>query len=472
MGRQHIPLDKDGHLRLRFRGPPLTTYRALSAASLVEAEMRLRDGSADGKMEQDLAGKYVFYGFSAPGLMDLRPTPVGGKTPGVELHATTLDNLLAGDFFTDVDLSFQYLLFAPVFIVAALLLMSCKRLLSLSGVVGLFMLMPFGLAVMSYQAGFYFHVMPFLLALTLSLAGGAGLNYVQEGRQRRFIKHSFKHYLSPHVIEELLQQPEKLQLGGVRKEISIFFSDLQGFTTISESLEPEVLTALLNEYLSAMTDIIQDEQGTVDKYEGDAIIAFWNAPLTITDHAERCVRAALRCQQELSRLRPLFKEQYGHELHMRIGINTGEAVVGNLGSASRFDYTMLGDAVNLAARLEGANKQFGIFTMISAATLAEIHGAFPVRELARLQVVGRAEPVTVYEPFLPETRPAADIILETFAKGLALFYNGDLQGATEVFETIAEDDIVAKCYLDKCALLVSTMSDCHDWHGVWALTEK
>ena len=193
--------------------------------------------------------------------------------------------------------------------------------------------------------------------------------YTTEGRQKLFIKNAFKQYLSPAVIEELIQHPERLKLGGERRVLSIFFSDLEGFTGISEGLEPEELTALLNEYLSAMTDIIQEEGGTVDKYEGDAIIAFWNAPLLQPDHAERCVRAALRCQEKLAEMRPAFRERIGKDLRMRIGINSGPAVVGNMGSHTRFDYTMLGDAVNLAARLEGINKQFGTYTILSQATL-------------------------------------------------------------------------------------------------------
>lgn len=179
------------------------------------------------------------------------------------------------------------------------------------------------------------------------------VNFYSEGKQRRFIKHSFNHYLSPDVIETLISHPENLQLGGQKKELTIFFSDLQGFTAISEDLDPE---KLLNDYLSLMTDIILDEGGTVDKYEGDAIIAFWNAPMDFADHALRGVRATIKCQEMLARHRPYFKKQSGHDLLMRVGVNTGMAVVGNFGSSRRFDYTMLGDAVNLAARLEGINR--------------------------------------------------------------------------------------------------------------------
>jgi adenylate cyclase len=273
------------------------------------------------------------------------------------------------------------------------------------------------------------------------------------------------------VIEQLIAHPERLKLGGERRELSIYFSDLQGFTTLSEMLTPEELTTLLNEYLSAMTDIIQEEGGTIDKYEGDAIIAFWNAPLEQADHALRGVRAALRCQASLAALRPGFRERAGKDLYMRIGMNSGPAVVGNMGSRTRFDYTMLGDAVNLAARLEGVNKQFRTYTMISAATLQKLEGAFPARELARVAVVGRKEPVTVYEPFLPEAFTKARPLLESFAEGLRAFYAGSFGEAERLFARTASADPPAAAYQEKCRELAAAAAP-EAWNGVWIMTSK
>jgi adenylate cyclase len=252
--------------------------------------------------------------------------------------------------------------------------------------------------------------------------------------------------------------------------ISIFFSDLEGFTSISEGLEPEALTALLNEYLSAMTDIIYEEGGTVDKYEGDAIIAFWNAPLPFADHAARCVRSALRCQAKLAEMRPAIRERIGKELRMRIGMNSGPAVVGNLGSRTRFDYTMLGDAVNLAARLEGINKQFGTYTIISQATLDLAAGAFPVRELSRVAVVGRKEPVTIYEPMFPAEYEARRDDLAVFSGGLTKFYEGRFSEAERIFAGIEDRDRAASSYVEKCRALIAQAPP--DWQGVWVITTK
>ncbi|MBN2551850.1 MAG: adenylate/guanylate cyclase domain-containing protein, partial [Spirochaetales bacterium] len=281
----------------------------------------------------------------------------------------------------------------------------------------------------------------------------------------------FKQYLSPEVIEQLIAHPDRLKLGGERRELTIFFSDLQGFTSISEGLTPEELTSLLNEYLSAMTDIILEEGGTIDKYEGDAIIAFWNAPLELPDHAVRGVRAALRSQQRLAAMRPELRARVGKDMYMRIGMNSGPAVVGNMGSRARFDYTMLGDAVNLASRLEGVNKQFRTYTMISAATVELAAGAFPVRELGRVAVVGREKPVTVYEPMLAEAWEAARERLAAFAAALADFYAGHFTEAADGFAAIAVQDPAAAAYVDRCRALASS-PPAGTWDGVLQMTSK
>jgi adenylate cyclase len=337
-----------------------------------------------------------------------------------------------------------------------------------------FLPLPVLLGFLFFSGNTWFPVMIGETGLILTLAGGGLLNYATEGRQKRYIKNAFSQYLSPAVIEQLIANPERLKLGGERRTLSIFFSDLQGFTSISEGLSPEELTSLLNNYLSAMTDIIQEEEGTIDKYEGDAIIAFWNAPLDLDDHAVRCVRAALRCQQELARLRPVFRKQVGKELHMRIGINTGPAVVGNMGSHSRFDYTMFGDTVNLAARLEGVNKQFGTFTMISENTRVTIEESdgqqFGYRELARVAVVGRSEPVTVYEPMLTEEYRQKKQQVEAFHQALSMFYEGAFEEARQAFEKLAGQDPAAEAYAGKCGELQENPSE--SWKGVWVMTSK
>jgi adenylate cyclase len=219
-----------------------------------------------------------------------------------------------------------------------------------------------------------------------------------------------------------------------------------------------------------MTDIILDAGGTIDKYEGDAIIAFWNAPLDVPDHAKRAVRAALECGRKLAELRPGFKARIGRDVYARIGINTGQVVVGNMGSHQRFDYTFLGDAGNLASRLEGINKQFGTYLMISEYTLARLEGEFAARELSRVRVVGRAEPLRVYEPMFKDDYAARSDMLRTFDEGLQKFYAGAFEDAIAIFEAIKEVDPAARAYGAKCRALISDPPDA--WDGVWVMTEK
>lgn len=465
-----IPIDDRGRAVLRYRGPS-GTHRTFSAAAVLQSEIRLRAGEAptitDATAFKD---KFVFFGFSAPGLFDLRTAPVGGVYPGVEIQATLLDNLLSADFIRPVA---PWVTAAATLIVAlgcALAVSLLSRPLGAVGISLVWLALPLAAALAAYPRGYWLTVAPQETAAAAAAVFGMVANYATEGRQKRFIKNAFRQYLSPAVIDQLIAHPERLKLGGERRPLSIFFSDLQGFTSISEGLDPESLTALLNDYLSAMTAIIHDEQGTVDKYEGDAIIAFWNAPLDVPDHADRVVRAALRCQARLAEMRPALKARCGHDLHMRIGINTGPAVVGNMGSHERFDYTMLGDAVNLAARLEGANKQFGTYTMLSHHTREGLGEGFALRELGRLAVVGRKAPVTVYEPLPAEFAPARRDALEIFARGLALFYGGELAAAGAAFAACAAHDPAAAAYADKCRSLAGQSLE--GWQGVWVMTQK
>ncbi len=470
VGGNQIPIDDAGNAILNFRGPS-GTHTSYSAAAIIQSELRIREGREPVIPGKDLfRDKYVFFGLSAPGLFDLRPTPVSGIYPGVEINATALDNILSGDFIRPAP---DAMLLALTLLLALLAGVVTARVSGIVGslfVYGFFLLLPAIMAAAAYRAGFWLPLVVPEVGVAVTLFSAGVIYYTTEGRQKLFIKNAFKQYLSPAVIEELIRYPERLKLGGERRVLSIFFSDLEGFTGISEGLEPEALTALLNDYLSAMTDIIHEEGGTVDKFEGDAIIAFWNAPLLQPDHAERCVRAALRCQEKLAGMRPAFHERIGKDLRMRIGINSGPAVVGNMGSQTRFDYTMLGDAVNLASRLEGINKQFGTYTILSQATLDLLAGTVPVRELSRVSVVGRREPVTIYEPMILAEHASRADDLRTFAGGLAEFYQGRFDEAEKIFTGLADRDAAARSYAAKCHSLIEKPPEA--WNGVWVVTTK
>jgi adenylate cyclase len=234
-------------------------------------------------------------------------------------------------------------------------------------------------------------------AILLCTIGGTLFRSLREEGEKRKIRHAFRHYLNPEVTDLVARDPGRLRLGGERREITVFFSDIRNFTSISERLQPDVLGELLNEYLGAMTTIIFRHEGLLDKYMGDAVMAFWGAPVPAQDHARRCCRAALEMVRALAALHERWRRLGLPLLEIGIGINSGEAVVGNFGSAQRFSYTAVGDDVNLASRLEGLNKHYGTTILVSERTRAMIGDAFLCREIDRVRVTGRAQAITIHE---------------------------------------------------------------------------
>lgn len=463
------PVDKTGCAILNYRGPS-QTHKTINIAAVIAAELAIQEGQKPGIDPLIFKDKYVFLGFTAPGLFDLRSSPIANVYPGVEIQATFLDNLLSGDFISDAPAWLTILLSFLLACLAAMGVRLGRHAWQNVLIMILFIPVPDLLGFLAYTHCIWLPVVILFVAIVPALIATLALNYLVEGKQKRFIKGAFKQYLSPLVIEELVQHPERLKLGGELRELSIFFSDIRGFTSISEHLNPQELTALLNNYLTAMTDIIYSHGGTVDKYEGDAIIAFWNAPLAQKDHAQLAVHTALECQAKLTELNPGYKEQIGAELYQRIGLNSGPVVVGNMGSRQRFNYTFLGDAGNLAARLEGINKQFGTSLLISSNTRKQLDETIAVREIARVQVVGRKEPVCVFEPMLPSYAAAHHKVLEVFACGLAKYYEGSLAEALELFTSIESQDAPAAAYVRRCRSLLADPPA--TWSGVWVMTEK
>jgi adenylate cyclase len=462
-----IPIDDRGRSVLRFVGPS-GTHQAFSAAAIIQSELRLQEGGQPSIVPSVFKGCYVLFGYSAPGLYDLQPTPVGDKYPGVEIHATMLDDLLAQSFLRATPRGWVSLLVAVLGVLAGITGTLSRNVWQTVLGFGVFLAIPFGLGFAAYSHGYWLPVMVGEVGVALSLVGAGVVNYATEGRQKAQLKNAFRHYLGAEVIEQILADPSRLKLGGEKRELTIFFSDIEKFSSFSERLDPPTLTALLNDYLSDMSAIIQEEGGYLDKYIGDAIVAFWNAPVDQPDHAVRACRAAVRCARKLAERRPEFEQRTGAVLKARVGMNTGAVAVGNMGSYERFNYTILGDAANLASRLEGANKAFGTYAMVSETTWAASGGDFVGRELGRLRVVGRKAPVRVYElAGLPgEPRPA---YFASFEEALDFFYKGHFPEALAGFEALPEDP-ASKSYAGQCRLLMA--HPCTDWDGVLSLTEK
>ncbi len=381
-----IPTDANGRLTLNYRSSHFPRY---AAADLLEN--RLPEGA--------LQDKIVFIGTSAAGLDDLVSTPLLSDFPGVEVHATAVDNILAGDILHEPRWMFFANLTAMLLggIFFTLLITYASSLLSF-----LIMLLA-DITVIGSSIWFlrvkHLVVLPAetILAWGFVFAGVIAIKYWQEETGRKKVRDMFGTMVSPDVLRYLEQNPNSFSLSGTRVDATMFFSDIANFTTLSETLEPDRLADLLNQYLSPMTELIMERGGYVDKYEGDAIMAEWGVPFPNEDHAAQACRSALEQQEKLDQIRPKLNEEFGCELHVRMGINTGPVAAGNMGSKKRFQYTVMGDAVNLASRLEGANKNYGTRILIGENTRQAIGERFNVRFLDKLTVKGKTQPVNVYE---------------------------------------------------------------------------
>jgi adenylate cyclase len=470
-GLARVPFDSSGQMVIRYHGTT-GTYSSYSAAAIINSYAQLLEKKEPQIPPETFEGKTVFIGSSAPGILDLRSTPLSPVCPGVEVLATALDNLLQKDFVRIPPL-YVFLFFLSFLCFFT----SCgTSLLSKSWMTVLFGLfciaLPLVFVCLAFRWGYWLELIAPWFAVVVSFTSATLLNYSFEGRQRRFIKSAFRYYLSPHVIEKVLENPSLLRLGGEKRFISSFFSDVAGFTSISENLSPGELVHLLNDYLSEMTDIILALGGTLDKYEGDAVIAFWNAPLDQPDHAKRACLAALQCQKKLEESRPEFTAKFEHELHMRIGVNSGPAVVGNMGSYSRFDYTAMGDTVNLASRLEGACKHYGLPILVGETSFNMIKDDLLAREVDLIRVVGKSKPERIFQPIgkKGELSPASVDKIAAFQKALQLYRLREWDEALRLFKSL-ENDRLAQIYLGRAAALKKTPPP-EDWSGVYELKEK
>lgn len=466
-----IPTDGDGNVCLRFFGPA-GTYRAYSAAGIINSYAQSLQGGKPQVVSGDFAGKTVLLGLSAVGLHDIKASPLSGIISGVEIQAAALDTILNGHAFRFPGRTFTWVYIGLLALAAGFLLSHVKRTaVQIAAFAGVLFL-PAALSAGAFAARTWLDFVAPETAVLLALIGAAVGNYAVEGRERRFLKGAFLHYLSPAVIDRILEEPGRLELGGEEREITSLFSDIAGFTTISEALDPAGLVALLNAYLTEMTDLILDSGGTLDKYEGDAIIAFWNAPLDTPDHALRAARAALACRARLDEIGPELDQRFGRRISARIGLNTGPAIVGNMGSARRFDYTAIGDTVNLAARLESAGKQYGLYLLAGEATVEKAGEALVSREIDLVRVIGKTKPVRIYELVGEAGRVSVDALdrLERFSRGLELFRGRSFADAAVVFAGLRNDPAAA-LYVERCRRLEAAPPP-GDWDFVYGLQSK
>lgn len=398
-GTLRIPVDENVATLVPFRGYQ-GSFPYVSATDVLNGRVP----------QEQLVGRIVLVGTTAPGLMDLRATPVGAAYAGVEVHA----NLIAGLLDGTLKHRPAYILGADVVMVlaAGALMIFLLPLLSpfRSTVLGLIVL----LLLLSTNFVFWHIgnvVLPLansLLTISLLYALNMSWGYFVESRTKRQLTGLFGQYVPPELVEEMSRDPEHYSMAGRKAELTVLFSDIRGFTTISEGLEPDELATLMNQYLGAMTIIVRQHRGTLDKYIGDAIMAFWGAPVDDAEHAKNAVLTALEMQAALGDLNKKFAERGWPILKIGVGVNSGSMTVGDMGSSVRQSYTVMGDAVNLGSRLEGITKQYGVGIVVGEATREQLKKEFVFRELDRVRVKGKDAPVGIYEPLGEEGKVSRD----------------------------------------------------------------
>ena len=480
LGDRKIQLDDDGQITMHFHGA--NVYQHLSAYEVLRSSVMIDEGTKPSVPFEQLKDKYVIVSATGQALRDLRATPISTRHLGAEVQATALDNMLRGDVIRRTPAWVDGAIAFFVCVVISLLMIVLWRVIRKPGLA----LIATAVVTTGVLVGYYFIARAALGSANLwvayaapSIGGGVSafatllaLSAVERSG-KRFVQEALGRYTSTELVRQLMEHPEYLSLEwGESREMSVYFSDIQGFTTISEGLKPEVLVALLNDYLTTMTDLVLSHGGVVDKYIGDAIMAFWGAPLPAADHAERATRCAIAMRKKCDELRAGWHQKFGHEVFARAGVNSGSAVVGNMGSKHKYNYTVMGDMVNLASRLEGANKAYDTFLMVSESTVERLGGKFDVRELDRIAVKGKDKPVTVYEVLdeKGKTDPAWVARARTFEEGLALYRAKDFAAARKVFEA-NEVDPPSVIYAERCTLFEAE-PPAADWDGVWRMKEK
>jgi class 3 adenylate cyclase/CHASE2 domain-containing sensor protein len=500
-GYFNIPIDKKGNALLRYRGE-LNRYIVYSASHILQSAEAVEKGEEPMLPPDNFENAFIFFGFYAPGLFDIFSTPINSVYPGMGCHITMLDNLLQGDFIRESTLlPTMIILFVTIALIVLLTLFPPRISISIGGTILLTVII-IAVSFGAYHVnGLWIPMVTFIAGVLAAFISVTLYNYATEGSQKRFIKSAFSQYLSPKVIEQIIQDPSQLKLGGEKREMTAIFTDVRGFSTFSEALgDPTKLVELLNFYLTRMSDIVLNNQGTIDKYEGDAIIAFFGAPVHMDNHASLACRAAIgmkKAEPEINReavetglvtkavLEAMFKKGLTKsiddpcQIFTRIGMNTGDMVVGNMGTPNKMDYTIMGNAVNLAARLEGVNKQYntgGI--LISEYTRSHIGDEFVIRPLSRVRVVGINTPLRLFEllDIASEASPELLAMVKSWEQGFDFYEKRDFAAAKNIFEEVFRknsEDKAAKMYAARCAKYIETPPDDKAWdNGVDNLTEK
>jgi adenylate cyclase len=464
-------------------------------------EMNLFDDPEYGILHQGiLEDKIVLVGATMPELQDLHPVPVrnefgSSNMPGVEIHAHALQSIMDGDHLTILAEGAQWIILLMISLLVVLAAKSVGMWMGMTIIVT-FLFVWIALSIFMFiQNGVLMMYLSPSIAILSGFGGVSALNYFHEEREKRRITGMFSSYVSPKLVNRMIESDEAFRLGGEELELTALFSDIANFSTLAEKIPPELLIELINEYLEEMTEIVLEEDGTLDKYIGDAVMAFYGAPADVPDHGYRACMTAVKMQKKLDKLRVRWRKRNDElpdellNMTIRVGINTGRMVVGNIGSDKRFSYTILGDQVNIAARCESACKKYGVGIIVTEGTVREIEqssrkNSLVFRPLDNIRVKGRFKPILIFEciGFDEELSDEMRKCLRHFEEGIRLFQNKDWEKALSQFQLSAKYELSenksspdsinpSQIYIQRCELLIQ-QPPAENWDGVFEQTAE
>ena len=488
---KRIPIDNYGRFLVNYQGRYNTNEanRAFQHISYYDVtKNRIDPGFYQGKI--------FILGSAAPALFDFVPAPHEEKNPAVLIHATILQNILKDKYMVMLNENYQQIIVILLALVCLLIGLFVRSYISITLSVIMMASYTF-IAYRYFQDGVYIGVAKQLLVMLLTNIIALIVQFYYESKEKRFLGNAFKQYISPELIDEMVNNEIMPTLGGSKSDMTAYFTDIQGFSTFSEKIgDPTRLVELLNEYLTSMTDTLLRNKGTLDKYEGDAIIAFFGAPMPLPNHAQSACDAAVEMQQELMKLRKKWIGEGDkwpkivHDMHMRIGINSGNIVTGNMGSTMRKNYTMMGDAVNLGARLESAAKQYGAYIQISEDTEKHLEkGRYIYRSLDTIRVIGKSQPVKTYELLTKvgsEDEEVLNKLVDIWERARAAYLAMDWDKAIELFTECLDYEphhpdrdpgsrtTPSHVYIKRCQAykINPPVPAGETWDGVFTATEK
>lgn len=464
LGERRIPVDGESKMWINYVGGP-GIYPRYSFTDVMNGRIPA----------EKLRGKILFVGATALGIYDMRVTPFDGNTPGVELHATVADNIISERYIRQSGIE---ALIDMVFIIAmgSVAFILTIRLHQSRAIPATVVLLVSYLWFTTYMfnVGHWINMIYPTMSVIVAVLVGGGFRYLVLERSAREMRSMFSSYLSPKLVARLEKDPAAARIGGDTKEVTVLFTDIKGFTTFSEAHPPQEVVSRLNQYLGAMVQVIEQHDGTIDKFIGDGIMAYWGAPLSQPDHAKLAIDCIKAINTRMQELHTQWQAEGLEAFTIRGGIQSGEVVAGNVGLAGKkMEYTVIGDTVNQAARLEGTAKYYGVTYLVGEDTYQRTRKTCRYRELDKIRVVGKQFPVTIYEPL--EGLSVLDLATaEQFEVALAMYRTRDWGKAREAFQRVldvAADDKPSKIYMERCEYFAQN-PPAADWDGVFNRAEK